>query len=74
MKDNIVWIVSSGEQGEGGSVEGVYSDRDAAIAAALKLPTIFGPWKADFDGFSSPPPWQWISGCDYAIVERWKVE
>ena len=69
MKDTgTVWIVSNGEQHEGGSVSGVYDSKEKAIENALKVPCHFdGGWLKDGDDY-------WTNGCDYVIIEEFKIK
>lgn len=64
-----VWVVSNGENHEGGTVVGVYSSKELAVKKALEVPPHFdGGWEP------LPEPLAWGNGCDYVIVEEFPVE
>ena len=63
-----VYIVSSGEKYEGGSIEGVYLTKEDADIAAMKVECCFdGGWTFKEDGY-------WENGCDWLMVERWDIK
>lgn len=67
-----VFIVENGEQHEGGSIVGVFLDRDKAIEIALKTRTCFGGgWQKDPD---REEDLYWENGCDYVRVEEYQVQ
>lgn len=69
----VVWVVSVGGEDRGGTVVGVHGDDLEAIRHALKQPRCCpGKWIAKDQGY--PPPWKWVNGCDYVLVERWDVD
>jgi hypothetical protein len=63
-----VYIVESGEKGEGGSVDSVWSSHHAAVDAALKTKAHFaGGWELNRNDC-------WYNGCDYVRIVRMKVD
>jgi len=67
-----VYVVTSGELGEGGNVLGVYKSQSLAVKKALKEPTRAGyGWEKDkiIDGKDD----RWINGCDFVKVESFKL-
>lgn len=76
----IVFVVISGERGEGGSIRGVRTDfRDAEIIALSQTPH-FGSWQCD-ECHPDPLALQdgdtvksWESGCDFVKIEKWTVK
>lgn len=67
-----VFIVIRGENGEGGTIQGVFTNAALATVSATKLTSPnFGPWRT-----AVPAPHQvmrWISGCDELVIEQWDV-
>lgn len=68
----IVYVVQSGEQGEGGSVNAIFKSKEAAIKFALELKPCFAGGWVKARGFTEERP-KWINGCDYIEVEEWAV-
>lgn len=65
-----VWAVVSGEMHEGGTVTGVFSSRESAVAAALQTRCCFdGGWQQDNASDDC-----WKNGCDYVKVEPFEVQ
>lgn len=65
-----VYIVESGEQYEGGRIEGVFASYETAVDFALELPTVFkGGW------IKARAPNRWHNGCDYVeVIEKEVIE
>lgn len=64
-----VYIILHGEQGEGGDVYGVLSDRKKAVKCAMEIKPCFpGGWKKEKNID------MWINGCDFVSVEKWRIK
>lgn len=63
-----VYIVSHGEQYEGGSVVSVHRLKKNAIKMALAFPCCFpGGWLPEGDDY-------WENGCDFVKVQEEKIQ
>jgi len=77
-----IYIVLSGENGEGGKVIKVFADPDTAIEQAPVLTERhLGPWVGGRVSEASvvtrcdvPVVASWESGCDWLEVQEWPVE
>ena len=63
-----VWVVQQGEAHEGGSVCGLFWNKEDAIKCALAQRACFEPWTPMKDEHLA-----WESGCDYVKVEEIEV-
>lgn len=65
-----VWIVTHGENGEGGNVVGVFHRKPSADrVTSLRKPAVSGVWE--------PVSWQegrWENSCDFLVLARHKVQ
>lgn len=64
-KESKVYIVSIGEKCEGGSVSGVFHNREDACKFIAKNHKEFRETSRDY--------WE-DDGCDYIEIEEWEVE
>lgn len=72
-----IYIVLTGEAHEGGSVEGVYMQREDAIKMALFVKTYFpGGWQLETERQADAEDHDirvWTNGCDWVSVEEHEV-
>lgn len=67
-----VYVVLAGEKHEGASVEGVFTTKEKAVDAAMKVRYHFeGGWQ--WDGIE-PHDLEWVNGCDYVMVREYEVQ
>lgn len=63
-----VYVLSRGEDHEGSYIVGVFASKEDAVAKAAQMPTHYeGGWEPLRDNF-------WGNGCDYLLIEEWKVQ
>ena len=69
-----VWLVESGERGEGGSVRGLYFEEDKAFKAVLGMQAVMDyteePWvEEELPAYAkSLQIRRWTSGCDWICM------
>lgn len=77
-----VFIVSTGERGEGSSVVGVFTDESKATEVALSQEACFGEWaepmlhqgEHKFTDYRGREVTIWWNGCDFVQVVRHQVQ
>lgn len=68
-----VFIISTGERGEGSTVQAVASTIEKAIEIALAQECWGGEWKPSANHRGQAGRWVWSSGCDYVSIEKREV-
>ncbi len=74
---DVVYIVSHGERGEGGSIRAVFSTIEGARAHVWEYisedkNTLFNGWKTKDDSWKGCHGY-WVDGCDWLAIVEWEV-
>jgi len=71
-----VYVVSIGENHEGGKVQKLFASLDGARAFCENHEVLnLGDWEeVDFREWASDCAFMWASDCDFMIIEKIKVE
>ncbi len=68
-----VWVVTHGENGEGGNIAAVFARKPSQKAVtSLKTPHFGRQWERE--GGWEGDEMRWESGCDFLLVEKCKVQ
>jgi hypothetical protein len=67
---NRVWVVSRGEDHEGGEVIGVCATHDGALALAAEQRAYLGPWEKELEADGTL---RWSSDCDWLEIRLFTV-